>query len=119
MLIINRSDHDEHERQDDAMNEQMNSTQRPARRKRPHPARRARRVAGAAGVGGMLLMTGFLAVDGSAAAATNPSHSSLTAIGLFVGSDRPDHVGVTARSGDTAGDRSGHQHHAGPTGVHQ
>ncbi len=80
MLIINRSDHDEHERQDDAMNEQMNSTQRPARRKRPHPARRARRVAGAAGVGGMLLMTGFLAVDGSAAAATNPSNSSLTAI---------------------------------------
>lgn len=50
-------------------NTDTNSTQRPVRRKRPHPARTARRAVGAAGIGGMLLMTGYMAVNGAATTA--------------------------------------------------
>jgi ammonia channel protein AmtB len=51
------------------MNEYTNSptTQRPAKRKRPHPARTARRAVGVAGIGSMLLMTGYMAVNSASA----------------------------------------------------
>jgi hypothetical protein len=59
------------------------------RRSRPHPARTARRTAGAASVAGMLVLTGAMAghaVQGktsSAAASTTPSSTSSSASSLI------------------------------------
>lgn len=58
------------------MNEQMNSTQRLTPRKRPHPARRARRAVGTVGVGGMLLMTGYMVVNGATVSAVSVANSN-------------------------------------------
>ena len=57
------------------MNRNTTSSSQPSiRRKRPHPARTARRAVGAAGVGSMLLMTGYMvANNASVTAATNTS----------------------------------------------
>jgi hypothetical protein len=51
------------------MNEYTKSTnaQPPAKRKRAHPARTARRAVGAAGIGSMLLMTGYMVVNNASA----------------------------------------------------
>jgi hypothetical protein len=40
----------------------------PTRRRRPHPARRARRTVGWASAGGLLAMSGWMAIDASNAA---------------------------------------------------
>lgn len=66
------------------MNEYTNTptTQRPAKRKRPHPARTARRAVGAAGIGGMLLMTGYMAVNASSATSAT---TTVTATGTATG----------------------------------
>lgn len=66
-----------------------NGTQRPVRRKRPHPARTARRAVGAAGIGGMLLMTGYMAVNAATTTAQATTSVSATA-------------GATAKSTATA-----------------
>jgi len=47
------------------------------RRKRPHPARRARRIGGAASVGTMLLMTGYMSFN--AASGTSTAAAQTTA----------------------------------------
>jgi hypothetical protein len=69
------------ERQDDEMtsnrnNSNGNGTQAPVRRKRPHPARTARRAVGAAGVGGMLLMTGYMVVNSATTSAQTTSQTT-------------------------------------------
>jgi hypothetical protein len=56
-----------------------NNNQRPVRRKRPHPARTARRAVGAAGIGGMLLMTGYMAVNSATSTAQATTSVSATA----------------------------------------
>lgn len=55
-------------------------TRRAAKRRRPHPARRARRMAGVAGLSSMLLMTGYMTINGatSSAQAATPSTTATT-----------------------------------------
>lgn len=56
---------------------------RPARRRRPHPARRARRIVGATGVTSLLVLTGAMTIaanqNASASAATSAATSATTA----------------------------------------
>jgi hypothetical protein len=47
------------------------------RRKRPHPARRTRRIAGATGVVGMVVMTGYMSLNPSTSSA-QPANSVTT-----------------------------------------
>ena len=48
------------------------------RRRRPHPARRARKLAGALSVAGMVLLTGCMAVAGKTTATTATTATSAT-----------------------------------------
>ncbi|MBK9971730.1 MAG: hypothetical protein IPP16_13790 [Acidimicrobiaceae bacterium] len=81
------------------MNEYRNSTQRPARRKRPHPARTARRAVGAAGVGGMLLMTGYMALNAATTtAAAVPTATAAPATATASGSTTDKLTGATTAS---------------------
>lgn len=50
----------------------------PSRRPRHHPARRARRRVGAASVGAVVLITGYLGVQSSTHAGTSPAETSMT-----------------------------------------
>ena len=67
------------------------SAAKPAtRRRRPHPARRARRIVGAAGMSGMLLMTGYMTLN----SAQGASADSVTA-----GTSTTKSVVATLKSG--------------------
>jgi len=55
---------------------QRSAGQPAVRRRRPHPARRARRVVGAAGVSGMLLMTGYMTLNAAQSASAGPSSTA-------------------------------------------
>jgi hypothetical protein len=67
------------------MHQHTNNNQPQVRRKRPHPARSARRAVGAAGVGGMLLMTGYM-VANSAITTSAQSNTTLATSGANAGS---------------------------------
>lgn len=52
---------------------------RPARRRRPHPARRARRIVGATGVTSLLVLTGAMTIAANQNASASAATSATTA----------------------------------------
>jgi len=77
------------------MNEQANhpSPHPPTRKRRPHPAQRARRISGMASVVGMLTLTGYLASHASASEATASADGSASDLGYDTATLRLDEVG--------------------------
>lgn len=77
------------------MNEQANhpSPHPPTRKRRPHPAQRARRISGMASVVGMLTITGYLASHANASEATASADGSASDLGYDTATLRLDEVG--------------------------
>jgi hypothetical protein len=70
------------------------------RRRRPHPAQRARKIAGTVSVVGMVLLTGCMAVAGKAASTKAPT--TATAGNTSAGNTSAGNTSATVPSGTSA-----------------
>ena len=72
----------------------------PARRPRPHPAQRARKIAGVASVASMFVLTGYMAA--TTKTATNPSSTNAASANTAAAAVTANTTGSASRSATVA-----------------